>query len=369
MQTQILIRLPIKSIITCTSVSKTWKFLIQNRTFISTHLHHSNNNNHYLLFRLYEDGEDIKEQYFLHNDDDFTEHTRFDFPLKSHNDKPIFGVGVVGTCNSMICLSHNTSLCFDEYFLWNPCVRKFVKLPSPNGTLLSSHVGMETRVYMGFGFDSKNNDYKVVRVLFHIQTDIPEYQCEVEVYSLSTGEWRMVTVSLPNCDLFLHTKPKGSVNGALHWLAYRHTDDRNIHCFILAFDLGDEVFREIVLPEIMGFGDGANISVYGNSIAFFLMKECLNVRRQIIWVMKEYGVVSSWTKVLTIDDYVPGHAEGFRRNGEVLLSTEEGLYASLDLENQKTKDLGISSDGFFLVGSYVESLVLLDMAANGAVTY
>ena len=222
---------------------------------------------------------------------------------------------------------------------------------------------------MGFGFDSKNNDYKVVSVLFHIQTDIPEYQCEVEVYSLSTGEWRMVTVSLPNCDLFLHTKQKGSVNGALHWLAYRHTDDRNIHCFILAFDLGDEVFREIVLPEIMGFGDGANISVYGNSIAFFLRKECLNVSRQIIWVMKEYGVVSSWTKVLTIDDYVPGHAEGFRRNGEVLLSTKEGLYASLDLENQKMKDLGISSDGFFLVGSYVESLVLLDMAANGAVTY
>jgi hypothetical protein len=63
--------------------------------------------------------------------------------------------------------------------------------------------------------------------------------------------------------------------------------------------------------------------------------------------MKEYGVVSSWTKVLTIDDHVPGYAIGFRRNGEVLLSTEEGLYASLDLENQKTKDLGISSDGFF----------------------
>jgi F-box interacting protein len=174
--------------------------------------------------------------------------------------------------------------------------------------------------------------------LFRIQTDIPEYQCEV----LSTGEWKMVTVPPPNCVLFLDTKPKGSVNGALHWLAYRQTDDHNIHCFILVFDLVGEVFQEIVLPEMIDSRDGANISVYGNSIAFFLMKDCSNVRCQIIWVMKEYSVVSSLTKVLTIDDHVPGYAKGFRRNGEVLLSTKEGPYTSLDLENQKTKDLGIS---------------------------
>jgi hypothetical protein len=57
--TQILIRLPIKSIIISTSVCKTWKSLIQNPTFIPTHLHHSinNNNHHHLLFRLCQDGE------------------------------------------------------------------------------------------------------------------------------------------------------------------------------------------------------------------------------------------------------------------------------------------------------------------------
>ena len=195
-------------------------------------------------------------------------------------------------------------------------------------------------------------------MFFHIQTDIPEYQREVKVYPLSTGEWKMVTVPPPNCVLFLDTKPKGSVNGALHWLAYRRTDDHNIHCFILVFDLVGEVFQEIVLPEMIDSRDGANISVYGNSIAFFLMKDCSNVHRQIIWVMKEYGVVSLWTKVLTIVDHVPGYAKGFRRNGEVLLSTK-GSYALLDIENQKMKDLGISSNGFSLVGSYVESLVCL----------
>ena len=41
---------------------------------------------------------------------------------------------------------------------------------------------------------------------------------------------------------------------------------------------------------------------------------------------------------------------------------------SLDLGNQNMKDLGINTYSYTFVGSYVESLVLLDKAANGAVT-
>ena len=83
--------LPIKSIIVCTLVSKTWKSLIENPTFISTHLHHSHKN--LLLFRLpiqpFEMFGTIptgdREVYTLNHDDDdddFTEeqHTRLDFP-------------------------------------------------------------------------------------------------------------------------------------------------------------------------------------------------------------------------------------------------------------------------------------------------
>nr|POF20086.1 f-box protein cpr30 [Quercus suber] len=67
--TDIFLRLPIKSIIICTSVSKAWKSLIQNPTFISTHLHHSHNKNKNLLvFSLY--SQTHKESYALHNEDD-----------------------------------------------------------------------------------------------------------------------------------------------------------------------------------------------------------------------------------------------------------------------------------------------------------
>ncbi len=90
--------------------------------------------------------------------------------------------------------------------------------------------------------------------------------------------------------------------------------------------------------------------------------------------MKEYGVASSWTKVFTVPDpraevFIP-LPRGFRRNGEVVLIVDdEGQHVSMDLENQKMKDLRIDSSVSSFIDSYVESLLLLDKPANVAVTY
>ena len=278
---------------------------------------------------------------------------------------------MVGTCNGLVCLSDNLNTYIDKLFLWNPCVRKFVKIPSPN-----VEVTFWKYESIGFGFDAKTNDYKVARVVTlvdnaHSRKDRPV----VEVYSLSTGEWRMVTALLPICTL-RGREQVGFVNGALHWLAFRRIDDgHKFHYFVLVFDLGDEVFREILLPELPGYETTykleGSVSVYGNCLALF-QKECNN-GQQNIWVMKEYGVASSWTKVLTIPHQDPGvdipMPIGFRRNGEVMLKMDDGQLVSVDLGNQKMNNLGISSYGYTSVYSYVESLVLLDKATNGAVTY
>ena len=91
--THVFLRLPIKSIITCTSVSKTWKSLFHFQ--FSTHLLHFSNNNNLLLFRLCPKPlakavkqlkriGDEKEAYALHWDDNtnFHQYTSFDdFPF------------------------------------------------------------------------------------------------------------------------------------------------------------------------------------------------------------------------------------------------------------------------------------------------
>ncbi|KAK4551206.1 hypothetical protein RGQ29_032465 [Quercus rubra] len=374
--TNIFVFLPIKSIIICTSVSKAWKSLIKNPTFISTHLHHSlNKNKNQILLFIGLCSENQKEFYALHNEDDadFTEHARFDYPfhapdLDPHNRKCI----VVGTCNGLLFLSNFFHAAPNNgFWLWNPCVGKLLKLPSPNVTY-ATHGAF--RGSSGFGFDPKTKDYKVVRVVTLLENfDLGKTRPQVEIYTLSTGQWRMRTGLAPICVL-LRSGPQTFINGALHWVAFG-VSDNNLRNFVLAFDLGDEVFHEILLPEFPGhMGLMSSVSVYRNSIAFFRKdNDFLHM-----WAMKEYGVVSSWTKVFSLPlfnlDFFGAsdsiqRALGFRRNGEVILKLDGGRLISLDLKTGEIKDLRIMGHKKTIVDYYVESLVLLDKSAISEDTY
>ncbi|KAK9987370.1 hypothetical protein SO802_032321 [Lithocarpus litseifolius] len=248
--TQIFSFLPIKSIIICTSVSKTWKSLIQNPTFISTHLHHSHNKikNNLLLLRL---SRNDKKVYTLHKegDLDFTEYTSFDSPFHGpHLQHPHHYV--IDTCNGLLCLSNGSPNLANKLFLWNPCVRKLLQFPIPRVTF--DIYGMHPASF-GFGFDPKTNDYKVVRILpiFSFPLDSGISRPVVEVFSLSTGEWRMLSASasLPPICAIISSGPPAFANGALHWIAI--TNDNKP--FVSVFDLGDEVFRQIQLPELPSY--------------------------------------------------------------------------------------------------------------------
>ncbi|XP_030956399.1 F-box protein At3g07870-like [Quercus lobata] len=352
--TNIFVFLPIKSIIICTSVSKAWKSLIKNSTFISTHLHHSLSKNQNLLFiGLCSESENQKEFYALHNEDDayFTQHARFDYP---YNRK----YSVVGTCNGLLLLSDDTNISF---CLRNPCVGKLPKLPSHNITY-ATHGRFGASI--GFGFYPKTKDYKVVRVVTLLGNfDVGNTRPQVEIYTLSTGQWRMLRTDLATICALIRTNPQTFINGALHWVAFRFSDN-NIHNFVLVFDLGEEVFHEILLPDFRGHRGliSGTISVYRNSIAFFQKgNDFLHIS-----LMKEYGVVSSWAQVFSspLDFFGASdsiqRALGFRRNGEVILKLDGGRLISLDLETREIKDLRIMGYKKTIVDYYVESLVLLD---------
>ncbi|KAL4607807.1 hypothetical protein ACB092_09G201500 [Castanea dentata] len=113
------------------------------------------------------------------------------------------------------------------------------------------------------------------------------------------------------------------------------------------------------------------VSVYGNSIAGFQITVGIDQMSQInIWVMKEYGVASSWTK---FSHQCPSLGMpcpvGFRRNGEVVLVNERMGLISWNPDSQNVKNLEINGSHKTFFGSYVESLVLLNKATNGVVTY
>nr|XP_023884337.1 F-box/kelch-repeat protein At3g23880-like [Quercus suber]XP_023884338.1 F-box/kelch-repeat protein At3g23880-like [Quercus suber] len=380
--THIFTFLPIKSIIICASVSKTWKSLIKNPTFISTHLHHSHNKSQN-LFLLLNISRNDREVYTLHKEDDdpdFTEYASFDSPFHGpHLRHPHHNV--VGTCNGLLCLSDGSPYFAKELFLWNPCVRKLLQFPIPRDTF-NTHGLFQAS--FGFGFDPKTNDYKVVRILSIFggsPLDFGKSRHVVEVYSLFAGEWRMLSASdsLPLTYAIISSGPPAFANGALHWIAFSNDNKQ----FVLVFDLGDEVFRQILLPELPSYTEGmmwTRVSVYGNSIAGFQRREGSGPMN--IWVMKEYGVASSWTKFSyqcpSLGMLRPCPV-GFRRNGEVvlednrigeavLLNDRRGLI-SWNPDSQNVKNLEINGSHKTFFGSFVESLVLLDKATKGVVTY
>ncbi|KAF3953004.1 hypothetical protein CMV_021505 [Castanea mollissima] len=82
-----------------------------------------------------------------------------------------------------------------------------------------------------------------------------------------------------------------------------------------------------------------------------------------IWVMKEYGVVDSWTKQFTVDCN-GGLLLGLLKNGNILVETITPInseISSYDPKSRQVKNLGICRRGFKIwVDNYMENLVLLD---------
>ncbi|KAI9075267.1 hypothetical protein K1719_042768 [Acacia pycnantha] len=64
---------------------------------------------------------------------------------------------VVGTCDGLVCITDY------QILIWNPSIRKYMVLPEPILTYSTVNGQHEGYQLFGFGFDSKNKDYKVIR--------------------------------------------------------------------------------------------------------------------------------------------------------------------------------------------------------------
>ncbi|KAM4072575.1 hypothetical protein ACB094_11G148000 [Castanea mollissima] len=91
----------------------------------------------------------------------------------------------------------------------------------------------------------------------------------------------------------------------------------------------------------------------------------LDNNRCAIWVMKDYGVVDSWTKLFAADlNKEITRVLGLQKNGSILVEAKLprgwGL-SSYDPKSQQVKNLGICGrPEYFHVDNYLENLVLLD---------
>jgi len=172
----------------------------------------------------------------------------------------------------------------------------------------------------GFGFDQTSNDYKVQRMFYNNYASSRPTQAEL--YRLRTGAWETLMVAEDSFQYYFSTKMQAFVNGASHWVVWPMAPVSRKRA-VLLFDMFDEEFRVMKLPDhlSLGWGRSINLGVSGGLLSLMENNKPHGVNLSYsIWLMKEYGVVESWTKQFTIDleGWRGGRIFLFRNNEKVL---------------------------------------------------
>ncbi|KAL4616211.1 hypothetical protein ACB092_07G182100 [Castanea dentata] len=297
------------------------------------------------------------------------------------------------SCNGLVCFTDHEYLptSTGDIYLWNPSIRKLQRLPGFSPTQYHW-------VSTGFAYQSNTNDYKVVKFSQMTRPDNSGIEAEAEVYTLSSNSWRRVGISLANNFIGLPVDSGTStfVSGALHWLG--NVFGAASRSMILSFDVNNDKFGERALPHVQqqqllpqGVMAIPNcLMVFKGKLGFitlgYLLLDHINndVYRDyigshanscFIWVMGEYGVHESWSKLIFVqfENVASVRFFGCTSRGELLVikklnpesNTERRRFmvVSLDLETSLEKDLGFQKVPY-IATTFMESLVLLDGATE-----
>ncbi|KAF9591951.1 hypothetical protein IFM89_010398, partial [Coptis chinensis] len=392
---RILLCLPVISLLRFKSVCKSWCSLIQSSIFIAQHLNYrstfkENYNGNLIIFHFQRTADSPRFPHSvdvnLFTDEKLEESLNLDLPYycdrrgkyvdhRGDDNGSIINLHMVASLDGIICLHHRES---GEILLWNPAIKQLRLLPEgmlhPSRRRTQLHFG----VRLGIGFDVKTNEYKVVRILL---ADLNS-TCRVEVYSLSTDSWRIINTDL-SCGYFF-SDPKAPLKSGIYCWLVRISNQIRYYCdSILTFDFSNELLGTIPLPDVCSirYDVGSQLDIISEKIACICRKfspvssdteRCSSDNSTChldIWVLDEYGVKESWTKLYTIGPFSMFSPMRFLKNGElILLANDQGLFLcnplTQEIKNIQVQGRPIQSQ-WLHVASYKESLVSIEKW-NGA---
>lgn len=345
---EILLRLPAKSLLRFRCVCKSWYSLIASPGFILAHVHLSNKaKSYHVLLRSFNQL-DKKVRYKLcYDNDHLDEIMTIDFPFVSqYNDF----FRMVGCVNGVVCLSDDIVEVTDTLILWNPVIRRYLTLPKPEIDVETTELG---RSVFGFGFDSLNNDYKVIKIMYRKNPDFEARQIEatIAIFRLSSCCWEVNVSSLVP---LLDTR-QAYINGIIHWLAYNK--------LIVGFDVKNEAFKEMMLPDTLQNANISDLTIASWCDMFSVFENGFWSGRLCLWVMKDYGMPKSWAKQFVIESFAM--VRSLRRNGCVILENIGGKLVLYNAKTNQFEEFKTHNEGTirgFHMKSYLESLVLLDQS-------
>lgn len=276
--TDILLRLPIKTLCTLKCVCKPWKTLISSPHFTKSHRHRSSTHHRQLLLAT-------SSLYTLNIIDD--ESPQFPPPIKLQIPLIYRGsIELVGSCDGLVCLLLHHHHYPSTFSLLNPITKEYKTLPDPGSFPPDAKLTLS-----GFGYVDLADDYKVIKIATD-NTGVGESMAKV--YSAKGNSWKTIQAYFP-FRVFPWVKPV-YVNGVVHWLCFGGKFPPTHK--IIGFDFVEENFKILPLPEKVNQRSIKCLGVLGGCLCIFARKNdppCLEM-----WEMLEYGVGESWIKTLTI---------------------------------------------------------------------
>ncbi|KAK9933531.1 hypothetical protein M0R45_020726 [Rubus argutus] len=262
---------------------------------------------------------------------------------------------LINSCKGLVCMGKGP-LRDGSLYVCNPILGEYIRIPSPdrsNNWRIS---------FVALGFSARTNEYKV------LQTDSHD---EAWIYTIGTGVWRSIGkapsagAQLP-FNSFLH--------GALHWVPIRFDGSQFIH----SFNFEREQFRPLP-PPVTGH---LKLSRYDHHLRLGVLKGCLFLcvfgaynTEFDMWVMKDYGVQESWTKILVFENMYPQeryHLHNvyepivFSSDGEILMIYKDRVVVRYNQETKTVSKTGIiQTQSRFHAIAYHPCYASLHYVSNG----
>ncbi|XP_049390493.1 F-box/kelch-repeat protein At3g23880-like [Solanum stenotomum] len=348
--TEILLKLPVKSLSKFMCVSKSWLQLISSPTFVKNHIKLTADDKGYIHHRLIFRNIDGNFK-FCSLPPLFTkqQHTEELFHIDSPIERSTLSTHIVGSVNGLICVVHGQK----EAYIWNPTITKSKELPKFTSNMCSSSIKY------GFGYDESRDDYKVVFIHYpYNHSSSSNMTTVVYIYSLRNNSW---TTFRDQLQCFLVNHYGRFVSGKLYWTSSTCINKYKV-CKITSFDLADGTWGSLELPICGKDNFDINLGVVGSDLS--LLYTCQRgAATSDVWIMKHSGVNVSWTKLFTIK--YPQNIKTHRcfapvftfsihfRHGEILLL----LCSAIMIYDGSTRQLKHTSDVMQCEEIYVESLV------------
>ncbi|XP_026423809.1 F-box/kelch-repeat protein At3g23880-like [Papaver somniferum] len=288
---EILLWLPVVSLLRFKAVCKYWRSIIESSDFIHRH---ANFDNSTASNRGSGDSQEDSGQWnyknlgtspHLSDEDEYEMYASY--PPQAN---------MVGSCHGIICI-HDPHL--GDVILWNPATKKYRCLPK--SLPLLDEFGVLKSEFVLFGFDCETYDYKVLQItFFEIDNEIDVTPPNrTQIYSLRSDSWKWcMDASLSGHSYKANTQNQGRYhNGSYYfvgnnfirkqWITnsvpYWYVDAEPV---VLCFNFSRESFRMIPGPC-----DKFDLDVIGGD------------RGKIACITFDYNGSHDVYEVYTLDDY------------------------------------------------------------------